>query len=93
MISLCQPYGLEITCLCDDTASVLRCFLTSEEGDSVNHIQEDMDMVTNYRGNIHPIPTQQQSSSSVHPNKMVDMKTEMILAGAIILLVIVLIFW
>ena len=82
MISLCQPYGVEITCLCDDTASVLRCFLTSEEGDRDNSMQEDM---------INSVTDQGQGTSR-HSNKMVDMKTEIMMAGSIIMLVIVLIF-
>ena len=83
MISLCQPYGVEITCLCDDTASVLRCFLTtSEEGDRDNSMQEDM---------VNSVADQGQGTSR-HCNKMVDIKTEIMMAGSIILLVIVLIF-
>ena len=45
MLSLCQPYSPSITCLCDETASVFICFITREEGDRDNNIQEDM--VTN----------------------------------------------
>ena len=82
MISLCQPYGVEIACLCDDTASVLRCFLTSEEGDRDNSMQEDM---------INSVTDQGQGTIR-HCNKMLDMKTEIMMAGSIILLVIVLIF-
>ena len=82
MISLCQPYGMEITCLCDDTASVLRCFLTtSEEGDRDNSIHEDM---------VNSVTDKGQGTIG-HCNKMVDMKTEIMMAGSIILLVIVLI--
>ena len=82
MISLCQPYGVEITCLCDDTASVLRCFLTSEEGDMDNSMQEDM---------VNSV-TDQGKGTSRHCNKIMDMKTEIMMAGSIIMLVIVLIF-
>ena len=83
MISLCQPYGVEITCLCDDTASVLRCFLTtSEEGDRDNSMQEDM---------VNSVTDQGQGTSR-HCNKVMDKKTEIMMAGSIILLVIVLIF-
>ena len=83
MISLCQPYGVEITCLCDDTASVLRCFLTtSEEGDRDNSIHEDM---------VNSVTDQGQDTSR-NCNRMMDMKTEIMLAGSVILLVIVLIF-
>ena len=92
MISLCQPYSVEITCLCDETASVLRCFLTREEGDSDNHIQDDMVTVANNRRNIDFVHKHQQSNSSVHCNMMGEMTTEIIMATAIVLLVIVIIY-
>ena len=83
MITLCQPYGVEITCLCDDTASVLRCFLTtSEEGDRDNSMQEDM---------VNMVADQGQGNSR-HCNKIMNIKTEIMMAGSFILLVIVLIF-
>ena len=82
MISLCQPYGVEITCLCDDTASVLRCFLTGGEGDRDNSMQEDM---------VNSVTDQGQGTSR-HCNKIMDIKTEIMMAVSVILLVIVLIF-
>ena len=80
MLSLCQPYGPTITCLCDDTASVLRCFLTTEEGDRENNMQEDLLTSSDTKTKWH--------QSSVQCNKIVDMKTEIIIAAAIVLLIV-----
>ena len=83
MLSLCQPYSPSITCICEETASVRRCFVTREEGDRDNNMQEDM-VMNNY---------EQQDTNSDHCEKMEDMKTEIILTGAIILLILLLVFW
>ena len=40
MLSLCQPYGPSITCLCDQDTSVLRCFLTEEEGADMQYLAQ-----------------------------------------------------
>ena len=69
MLSLCEPYGHTITCLCDQDTSVLRCFLTEEEGG------REEDLVV-------------EEESSVRCTKHVNMKTEMIIAGAILVMVI-----
>ena len=84
MLSLCHPYVPTITCLCDDTASVLRCFLTGEDGDSVN-TEHTNNMATVQRNN-------QRQSSSVHCDNMADIKTEIVMALAIIIMVIIFIF-
>jgi hypothetical protein len=76
MLSPCQPYSPAITCLCDEAANVLRCFITREEGDRDNNMQENM--VTH---------------SYDQQDKMEDMKTEVILTVAIILLILLLIYW
>ena len=83
MLSLCQPYSPAITCLCDEAASVLRCFITREEGDRDNNMQEDM-VTHSY---------EKQDTNTDHCDKMEDMNTGIILTGAIILLIILLIFW
>ena len=86
MLSLCQPYGPTITCLCDEAASVLRCFITKEEGDRDNYMQEDMVPVTS---NIwSSTPDHQQSGSRVQDDKMLELKTEIIIAGAIVIVII-----
>ena len=88
MLSLCQPYGPTITCLCDEAASVLRCFLTAEEGDRVNNVQEDhMVPVTNTRWHSEGMPGQSRAQCS----QMVDMKTEVIIAVAIVLVIVAII--
>jgi hypothetical protein len=80
MISLCHPYGVEITCLCDEAASVLRCFIAIEDGDRDNSMQEDM---------LNSASDQGQGTSR-HCNKIMDKKTEIMMAGTLIMLVIVL---
>ena len=88
MLSLCQPYGHTITCLCDEAASVLRCFLTGEEGDRVNHMQEDhMVPVTNTRWQSDSMPGQSRAQCSL----TADMKTEVFIAVAIVLVIVVII--
>ena len=86
MLSLCQPYGPTITCLCDETASVLRCFITREDGDRDNYLQEDMVPVTSNMWNS--MPEHQQSGSSVQDDKMLELKTEIIIAGAPVIVII-----
>ena len=79
MLSLCQPYGATITCLCDKDNSVLRCFLTGEEGDRMNHMQED-------KGAIQNNGVEEQSSKEC--SWVYDMRTEMIIAGAILVIIV-----
>ena len=82
MLSLCEPYGHTITCLCDHSDTVLRCFLTGEEGDRENSMQEeDMMARTNQWQGV------QEKSSNQCP-RLGGFKTEIIIAGAIILIII-----
>ena len=90
MLSLCQPYSPTITCLCDEAASVLRCFITRDEGDRDNNMQEDMVMD---KANSAFLQQDNKSRPSDHCEKMEDIGTEIILTGAIILLILLLIFW
>ena len=90
MLSLCQPYSPSITCLCDEAASVLRCFITREEGDKDNNMQEDM--VSNKANSAYLQKDTNRDHSDPCEN-VEDMKTEIILTGAIILLILLLIFW
>ena len=77
MLSLCQPYSPTITCLCDQGDSVLRCFLTTEEGDRENYMQEDT-----------MVPVSMSEQGSAQCDRIVDMKTEIIIAAAIVLLIL-----
>jgi len=73
MINLCQPYGAEITCLCEEQgATVLRCFLTEQ---------------TEGGGRL------AAPSPPAACNRPGDPSTELILAGAIALLVLLLACW
>ena len=79
MLSLCQPYSPAITCLCDQDTTVLRCFITGEEGDGEDHVQEDMVMTATKEW--HTVPEQECA-------RLGDMKTELIIAGAILVIII-----
>ena len=88
MLSLCQPYAPTITCLCDETASVLRCFLTTEEGERERGTPHNEDT-----GPSSSKDTSQNEDNSVLCSKIADLKTEILLAVAIVIMVIVILFW
>jgi len=83
MVSLCYPYDDGITCLCDAAKSVLRCFLSKEEGNKAG-------LTGSSSGNVRRTWTGDHSQLC---ERHLDTKTEIILAASISVLVILILTW
>jgi len=98
MISICQPYSSEITCLCDEESEVLKCFLTSE----AVMVQDMVGAGHNMDMNINTVPglagsaitrTNTATLNTVFCNKLVDTTTEILLCATIFVLILMLCTW
>ena len=82
MLSLCEPYGPRIACLCDKgEGEVLRCFLTGEGGDEEGLRDERV-------GGRDEGRAEDDLCGNIS-----DVKTEVVLSVTLILLILLLIFW
>ena len=99
MIALCHPYSPEITCLCDEISTVLRCFITRYEQSEEDTIlgqhaggHSDPDALLGHHAGGNP-RHRKNSINTVYCNKMMDTRTEVLLAGTILIVIACICIW